>query len=1280
MSFLSNAHNFSIINNSGVDPRTGAYICSIRLADFLSHKTVGSPISLVLNYRAESVRDEGFGRGWLLSLSRFEKEDSIIYLSSGQNYKAIYNHQTNEYKLPYRKIKDIKLLYSLSNNEINVIYKSGIVESIDYETGALKKITSIQGLETTFHYRESDQTSKLWKITDGSGRELRIDYWSEDLKTTVTQVVGGETYQTLVVDKESNGIYKRLTTLHLPDDESNITFEYEYLSNINYDLLTVFSHPSGLKEILTYQNEGHSFPSGGPVSKVPYVTMHRFVAGNNQPDRVTNYTYSDKNYLGFASEAAFVNGEDTLFKSRSDYEYSSVEKINSTQSITRSYNKYHLQKSIEYRHNEVLYRKEEYVYYAEINTSIEHQPANYSFLKEKHETHYEDSDSRTFVHKYQYDDYGNQTLIREINGDQTKRVYYTSSGEGQACPPEPNGFVAFLQEETFQPASSITSHEQERKSVFTYQSLPRIGGGNFVVLKHEESSLSRVDYVYFNNVEELTHGQLQKTSTFINDFVSRKDLSYRYTDQDVEITSALTTHDNLVVTTQVKHDLKSGEAVQWVDSEGVISSCRYDLLGRRTREIKAEGTDYEAVVKYVYRVGDGLNQLKSIEPTGIQSVEDYNNAGKVIKTKRSDLNGQLIVLSELSYNSLGQLIEQQEFDNFSTSSSMVTNYEYDARGNLSKITHPEGRVEVIKQNPVKMTINYSIQGLLSEIRSFDLMGNLLTKELLNSHGKRLAFFQNTYDALGNLVSSTDQKSHTVEYTYDTADRVVSTRQIYDGETLEISKKYVRYSHDLLPVETSVNNKTIGIRVYDGLSRMVSEVSSSGTEKQSFSGASPIPTRVVMADGNELEITYNKYLKKATAYNVSGNEALNVTYHYDAKSGHLVRAENKNLISAYVYFKDGMTREEMAFFPNTSVRLFSFEQYHLSGRLDFKHDYFGNVVRYSYDRYGRMFYIEYIKQDSNNESVHTFSTLNYDHYSRLVGCDTYRGNDHLQIKLELNDVGLETKRSVHLNSQLQFSLQQVYNDELQISLKTLERDNKTTVEKMSYDDFHRLVDYQCDGFEHPKDTFGNKIIRQQYSYDLYGNITKLITFFSDGTDNICTYTYDTDDVVRLASISNTHISYSESANLTYDTSGNITKDERGALYHYDALGQLNSTSLPINNKSYQFEYDAQGRVVAQIGQDEPKMELYYQGDQIVNELYDGWHTCYHNVGGLWTDRTISSYLKFNISPSNYDTSVHLAEHQYLLGNAQHSAIATLTSHHGDDTISTEYKMYTPYGQG
>ncbi|MEZ9134188.1 hypothetical protein AB4113_20880, partial [Vibrio breoganii] len=81
-----------------------------------------------------------------------------------------------------------------------------------------------------------------------------------------------------------------------------------------------------------------------------------------------------------------------------------------------------------------------------------------------------------------------------------------------------------------------------------------------------------------------------------------------------------------------------------------------------------------------------------------------------------------------------------------------------------------------------------------------------------------------------------------------------------------------------------------------------------------------------------------------------------------------------------------------------------------------------------------------------------------------------------------------------------------------------------------------------GFEHPKDTFGNKIIRQQYSYDLYGNITKLITFFSDGTDNICTYTYDTDDVVRLASISNTHISYSESANLTYDTSGNITKDE------------------------------------------------------------------------------------------------------------------------------------------
>lgn len=1280
MSIISNAQNFSIINNSGVDPRTGIYTCSIKIANFLSHKSVGYPISLILNYRAESIRDEGFGRGWLTSLSRFDKKSSIIYLSSGQSYKAIYNHQTSEYKIPYRKIKDLKLLYSLSNNEINVIYKDGTVESIDYETGALKKITSVQGLETTFHYRESDQTSKLWKITDGSGRELRIDCWSEELKTTVTQVVSGETYQTLVVDKESNGIYKRLTTLHLPDDESYITLEYEYLSNINYDLLAVFSHPSGLKEILTYQNEGHSFPSGGPASKVPYVTKHRLVAGSNQPDRVTNYTYSDKNYLGFASEAAFVHGEDTLFKSRSDYEYRSVEKINSTQSITRFYNKYHLQKSIEYRHNDVLYRKEEYVYYAEMNTSIEHQPANYSFLKEKHETHYEGSESRTFIHKYQYDDYGNQTLIREINGDQTKRVYYTSSGEDQACPPEPNGFVAFLKEETFQPASSITTgHEQERKNVFTYQSLPRIGGGNFVVLKHEDNSLSRVDYVYFNNVEELTHGQLQKTSTFINDFVSRKDLSYRYTDQEAALTTTLTTHDNLVVSTQVKHDLKSGEAVQWVDSEGVISSCLYDLLGRRTRETKAEGTDCETVVKYIYQVGDGINQLKIVAPTGLQSVEDYNNAGKVIKTKKSDLNGQLIILSDLSYNSLGQLIEQQEFDNFSTSSSMVTKYEYDARGNLSKITHPEGRIEVIKQNPIKMTINYSIQGLLSEIRSFDLMGNLLTKELLDSHGKRLAFFQHTYDVLGNLVSSTDQKNHTVEYSYDTADRVVSTRQIYEDETLEISTKYASYSYDSLPVETCVNNKTIGLRVYDGLSRIVSEVSSSGTEKQSFFGTSPIPSSVEMADGNELQITSNKYMKKATAYRVSGNEALNVTYRYDTKSGHLVRAENNNLITAYVYFKDGMTREEMTFFPNTSVRLFSFEQYHLSGRLDFKHDYFGNVIRYSYDRYGRMFYIEYIKKSSNDESVHTFSTLNYDNYSRLVGCDTYRGNDHLQIELELNDVGLETKRSVHLNSQLQFSLQQVYNDELQVSLKILKRDNKTTVEKMSYDDFHRLIDYQCDGFEHPKDAFSNKIIRQQYSYDLYGNITKLITFFSDGTENICTYTYDTDDMVRLVSISNTHIHYSKSANLTYDASGNITKDERGATYHYDALGQLNSTTLPTN-KSYQFEYDAQGRVVAQIGQDDSKMELYYQGDQVVNELYDGWHTCYHNVGGLWTDRTISSYIKFNISPSNYDTSVHLAEHQYLLRNAQHSVIATLTSPHGEGTISTEYKMYTPYGQG
>jgi|GEM_PF-2833582 len=1274
MSILSNANNFSSVNTSGVDVRTGVYICSIKITDFLSNKTAGYPVSLILHYNAASIRDEGFGRGWLLSLSRFDKDSSTIYLSSGQSYKANYNHQTSEYEIPYRKLKDLKVLYDRGDNEINVIYKNGTIESIDYETGSLKKITSTQGLETEFHYSDSEHTRKLWKITDSSGKELYINYWSQEFKTTVKQLLGGEVYQTLVFDKESNGIYKRLTTVHLPSDESKIVLKYEHLSKINYDLITVFTHPSGLKEVIAYRNEGHSFPSDGPLNKVPYVIQHRLVAGENQPDQVTDYTYSDKNYLGFASDASFVPGEDTLFKAESDYEYSSVETLNSAQSITRYFNKYHLQKVIEYRHNEILYRKEEYVYYAKVNTNIEHQPSNYSCLREKHETHYEGPDFRTFVHKYAYDDYGNQTLIQEVNGDQTKRVYYASEGEGQVCPPEPNGFVALLREETFHPISS--GRGQERKTIFAYQYLPRIGGGNFVVLRHEESRPNiSVDYVYFNNVDELTHGQLKRTSTFINDFVSRKEFSYSYSDLHVDITTTLTTHDGLVSTNQVKHNLKNGEAIEWIDSEGVLSSCEYDQLGRRVSETEAQGSDYETVVNYIYSVGDGTNQLTIIEPTGIQNVEHYNNAGKVIKTEKSDLNGQLLTLSKLNYNNMGQLIRQQEFDNFSDHSSMITSYEYDARGNLCKITYPDGRIEVIQQDPVKVTVNYSIQGLFSEIRSFDLAGDLLTKELLNSRGKRLAFFRYTYDDFGNLVSSTDQQNHIVEYAYDTADRVVSTRQDYDGKTIEITTKYSGHSLDSLPIETCVNNKVIGSREYDGLSRVVSEVTSSGTEKRSFSGTSPVPSIVETADGNEIKVTYNKYLKKITAYSVSGKEALNVSYRYDAKSGHLVRAENSNHISAYVYLKDGMTREEMAFFPDTSVRLFCFEQYHLSGRIDFKHDYFGNVVRYSYDSYGRAAHLDYTKQDSNGSRVHTFSILSYDRYSRLVGCTTYRGNDRLQIDIELNDVGLETKRTVYLNAQLQFSLEQTYNDELQISQKTVEKGNQKTVEKISYDALHRLVDYQCDGFDLPNDQFGNKIVRQQYSYDQYGNITKLITSFVDGTENICTYTYDTDDVVRLVSVSNSHISYSQSVNFTYDASGNMTTDDQGATYRYDALGQLSSISDA--NKSYKFEYDAQGRVVGQIEQD-LRMELYYQGDQVVNELSDGWHTSYHHVSGLWVDRTISSYLKFNTSPSNYDTSVYIAEHQYLLQNSQQSVISTLTVR--DDSVLTEYKTYTPYGQG
>lgn len=237
------------------------------------------------------------------------------------------------------------------------MYKDGRKDFIDWDEGTLNKTVSNQGLAIYFDYSTFNFKPTLWRIYDDAGRETVINWWDSTWTTRVKHSFNNTVYQELVFNKTGNGVYKRLDDIRFPEHTYSTKIAYRYLTICDYDLIETVTHASGMIEEITYLDNGHLLPDNAPLDRIPYVTVHQISPGENQLTQYTTYDYSDKNYLGFASDRAWVAGEDTLFKAANNYQFSCTETINSRQSVVRIYNKYHLLESAEYLNNGILYKK-----------------------------------------------------------------------------------------------------------------------------------------------------------------------------------------------------------------------------------------------------------------------------------------------------------------------------------------------------------------------------------------------------------------------------------------------------------------------------------------------------------------------------------------------------------------------------------------------------------------------------------------------------------------------------------------------------------------------------------------------------------------------------------------------------------------------------------------------------------------------------------------------------------------------------------------------------------
>jgi RHS repeat-associated protein len=180
-----------------------------------------------------------------------------------------------------------------------------------------------------------------------------------------------------------------------------------------------------------------------------------------------------------------------------------------------------------------------------------------------------------------------------------------------------------------------------------------------------------------------------------------------------------------------------------------------------------------------------------------------------------------------------------------------------------------------------------------------------------------------------------------------------------------------------------------------------------------------------------------------------------------------------------------------------------------------------------------------------------------------------------------------------------TISQTYRADSKLQSRHLQAGDATELlETFDYDPRGRLVQYNCEGTELPKDRYGNAIVEQLFAFDALDNITEVYTRFEDGSrDDIERFFAGDDDPCQLVRITHTHEDYPRSIELDYDEDGRLKHDENGQRLNYDSQGRLLRVTDSGGNTVSQYRYDAHNHLLGVTRQSQAETLRFYDDDSL-----------------------------------------------------------------------------------
>jgi YD repeat-containing protein len=709
---------------------------------------------------------------------------------------------------------------------------------------------------------------------------------------------------------------------------------------------------------------------------------------------------------------------------------------------------------------------------------------------------------------YKYDSGGNLSSFTDRANSITTFGYDSNNAHYLLSISDPRGGTSPAVKNIYDDSGRLLSTTDENGQTISYT--PNLSA-NSEQIKDRNGNITTYGYDADGNVTSITNAAGTTT--------------YTYDTNDNKLTELLPGHTNPTVytydgfgnkltetdplgnkTTDTYNSLKQVTSIVDANagSHQGTTTNNYDTKGNLLSTLDAEGHN----MVYTYFPN---GQVKTMSVDGVQQGNYvYDSVGN-LATLTDALGNSTTHTYDGNGNKLTQSATRTKADG--TQETLVTQYQYDGNGRLTKTTFPDQTFTQVQYNAIGKQADTYDQLQHHIHYDYDADGHLQKTTYPDA-----TFEQTGYDKNGNRTSSQDRGGHTTTYDYDALNRLTKTH-FADGsytETVYNSDGTVKTSYDARRNATNYGYDDAGRRTsLTDAKNKITTFSYDNVGNQ---------TSVLDANHNLTQYVYDRLGRKTqTSYPDQTTD----TAHYDSLGRVDSKTDQAGKITSYGYDGDGRLTSVTQDAVQGGVNLVTTYGYDEVGNRISQTDANQHRTKYEYDQLGRC--------AKRTLPAGQFETYSYDAAGNLQSKADF--NQHLTTYAYDSSNRLLSKTPSPAFSAPPVTFTYYPNGQR----KTMADRSGTTT--YIYDNRNRLQSKQT--------PFGTL----SYTYDAAGNV---LTINSSNVGGISdTYTYDT--LNRLSTVTDA----SGQTTYGYDDVGNLQgytyPNGVASSYNYDQLNRLKQVS-------------------------------------------------------------------------------------------------------------------------